>query len=941
MNQVPKFKLRRDPSNPEHYDHIQENYQPGIYSEIIPGNQQGMKTQQEENSLELLSNLVSTRITSPTPSSSQLRKPYKIYRTKTFYNSKNQGFWRHPPQDSNPPDPHFQFFAPQLEYSGKEVKRKIRKSAIRNIKPKLGLDREEVDPGQKEKKIRKVTRISNPDLLLSAEEGIEYLRKIYERELEQGEKANCKKSNILPPWKPKSSSFTTKPPKIYISDLPILKATQKGRIAKSVPPKTIQRLVKVALYGRVNAIFQPPPVATSSEPTISKLKEDEPSKEPEKDDECERIQFLTNQNPLIVLNKDPRNDKEIKLYSNEGFISIPNTNHAKRCSCQELCLYNNLENLLYTKVCLPKKYSRTYEEPKPQAIPKKSGKDYMNPSIVFFGTVGESGLSYPKIMKNQSLANLKRSKPEEYNPPLSSCEFRNSDILQDMVTQVYRKEFGKFTRRITETDHEDHPITDDNGQNHYARFCGKKKEKEMLDVKILGPTESIESRLINSVPVKIFKGEFDCMYCEQTIRVNSATDLTEHLFQEHKNLTKSIMTCPVCINVRILDWKQYPEHWTLRHEPGINLMMVLDELQTCFRYQYGFALLLFHQFMEKLNEEPQRKPLPLKKHYLDPKGIGGFLELEPELNSSHKTDLMNYLKSSLTARRTLFLKRLEEDKQSEEKLSSEPEQDIGYFTSQDKYEKEKIRQQEEANQPPSTITSGMLEESSNKEIFGIDTINLPSFTATKENCLNDNEAFPSSSEYNPYQETSITRNVPDYTPSTRLPESDQSQRAEVTFNPSASNLEASGDFNFYYSFLHDQYYEPAPHPGQSNTNEENHWAKYEVPMNPPIITLENQRQEGVSMEVIQSFNLNNADLQDESIMAQANYPQEFPSLGQAFKPPRREPRLKKIERSNQSARMSRDQKPTMGLIPKTPGKPANPEYDLMLHTPTPFFDYEN
>ena len=194
----------------------------------------------------------------------------------------------------------------------------------------------------------------------------------------------------------------------------------------------------------------------------------------------------------------------------------------------------------------------------------------------------------PKLINRTSYGNLAREAPVYYEPPFASVSLTtNPKICKALAAQVSRPDLSAFTSRL----HEKPQSTVD---NQHTRFWPLHLFNTNEDILAYGQNlDSLETIVLNSVLIEPFKGPRSCPYCPEILDLQDATDILNHIMEDHQYLLDLNFSCPSCLKITILNKDSYLPHYLEKHAGTTSLMMVLNETHVFARTQYGHVLSMF------------------------------------------------------------------------------------------------------------------------------------------------------------------------------------------------------------------------------------------------------------------------------------------------------------------------------------------------------------
>jgi hypothetical protein len=132
-------------------------------------------------------------------------------------------------------------------------------------------------------------------------------------------------------------------------------------------------------------------------------------------------------------------------------------------------------------------------------------------------------------------------------------------------------------------------------EQHDFCFPDKSTQEQCPDISLQHDTTHplLDSILYNLTFVAPFRGLYCCPYCpkeKNKLRARGITSLITHLVEHHKKLLTSWFSCPPCLNMTIVDWDTFPEHYQCHHEQDTVLMVILDKTLSHSRTCWATAL---------------------------------------------------------------------------------------------------------------------------------------------------------------------------------------------------------------------------------------------------------------------------------------------------------------------------------------------------------------
>jgi hypothetical protein len=307
--------------------------------------------------------------------------------------------------------------------------------------------------------------------------------------------------------------------------------------------------------------------------------------------------------PTLIVSRGELNG-EVYTYKNKkmGIAVIREMCHSTNmCTCNDLCILNNMESKLFFYICIPKEVEQFKEEmdevgDKVEGLLNASGR-FLNHSFVFYGEISKLNTSLPRLLRRPSLCQEVRTEPKWYSPWGSEVDFRaRPELLKPIVIQLRRGESDAFLRNMEKDN--GRPADD---KDEWHRFWPLELQKKSADVLLAGKGISVDEILNNSIFVSPFTGPHVCSYCGTTVTGTGIESLLDHLVRSHRKLRDSVFNCPVCISTVAVTWDSFSRHFLRTHEASTGLLVVLNQIKTHVRTAWGLALIAFIKVVNTLD----------------------------------------------------------------------------------------------------------------------------------------------------------------------------------------------------------------------------------------------------------------------------------------------------------------------------------------------------
>jgi len=343
--------------------------------------------------------------------------------------------------------------------------------------------------------------------------------------------------------------------------------------------------------------------------------------------EAEALYLDVARKPTLIIQR-MRGNGQLKTWRDgkSGLPAIPELGHAtKDCGCLELSLNNNVESRMYSTVCLPRgllnathpedSYSDNLEHL------NSSTMRYQNTGMVYCGAVSRYATTIPRLIRRQPLGRLQRDAPKFFKPWGAEVNMmERPDLLRALLVHSDRSEYCAFLRAW------DNPEDESTEGRNWARFPSKQDQARSVDLHLAGWVHpvTVEEVMQDAVHIAPLWGPHLCGFCGTIVDVVGLPDLLNHLMTFHRRLKDSIFTCPSCLGVTTLTWVQFARHFGEAHAPATPLMMVLNEISSHTRMNWGIAMVALVTIQDA-SKWPMRAEEEEPSQYVS--AWGGFLPL--------------------------------------------------------------------------------------------------------------------------------------------------------------------------------------------------------------------------------------------------------------------------------------------------------------------------
>jgi hypothetical protein len=257
-----------------------------------------------------------------------------------------------------------------------------------------------------------------------------------------------------------------------------------------------------------------------------------------------------------------------------------------------------MPSLLFSNICKPASLTLQYDEDEDlPSITSIQGikKQHESFSNVYYASVSAEGLVSPHLAMRSSVNTMEREMPNDFAQIWSNIDLlENPETAANLIANICRPEYKHYTKNIMKKEGlGSHP--------HFFRYRSLEPFKSDPEYEAFTNCKTVEDVLQNYSTAEMFQGVMQCTYCNIAIILKDATDITDHLMEQHRNLLVDKFSCPACLDVKLFDKQSYNEHFKDKHAPLLNLMPTLIESNLGKRLQFAFCLHMFLHTMSKLN----------------------------------------------------------------------------------------------------------------------------------------------------------------------------------------------------------------------------------------------------------------------------------------------------------------------------------------------------
>jgi hypothetical protein len=303
--------------------------------------------------------------------------------------------------------------------------------------------------------------------------------------------------------------------------------------------------------------------------------------------EGEAVSLFSSKN-AVIFTEAPQSRDLTTLSTGEVIYTTLFENHkTKNCLCPILTPNNNIPILTPSLVCKPAYLSHEYRENPCEATQKErielAAKQNWSPTNIFHGTINNTGLTTPCLIRRQSQAVLYRQKLSKYQPQFAQENMHeNKELAAALNVQLQRSEFTRYTHSFTS-------LNKIQNNSDCRRYKPRKELPKESEAHTFPEVESVEQILNDTPTAQIYTEDITCIYCDQLLRKADLIDITNHILANHETVMSSNFSCPACLQPTIVDRTSFVQHWKTVHHDMLNLLSILNESHLGQRLQYGLA----------------------------------------------------------------------------------------------------------------------------------------------------------------------------------------------------------------------------------------------------------------------------------------------------------------------------------------------------------------